>query len=108
MPTFLLRLTPPHPSFPFDATEAEKAFFSEHAASWIARAGEGRAITVGPVFEPGDGSTPGKTWGLALGEAEAEDEASAVALGEADPVIAAPAGFACASAPVSSLILRQP
>ncbi len=106
MPTFLLRLTPPRLSFPFDATEAEKALFSEHAASWIARAGEGRAIAVGPVFEPGNGSTPGKTWGLAL--VEAEDEASAVALGEADPVIAAQAGFAYASAPVPSLILRQP
>ena len=100
MPYFLLRLTPPRPTFPFDATEAEKAMFSEHAAYWIARAGEGRAIAVGPVFEPEN------TWGLAL--VEAEDEASALALGEADPVIVAQAGFAYAVAPVPSLILRQP
>ncbi|MFY9290347.1 MAG: YciI family protein [Methylorubrum rhodinum] len=100
MPYFLLRLTPPRPSFPFDATETEKALFSEHAAYWIARAGEGRAIAVGPVFDPAG------TWGLAL--VETEDEASARALGEADPVIAAQAGFAYATAPVPSLILRQP
>ncbi|GJE74073.1 YciI family protein [Methylorubrum suomiense] len=100
MPYFLLRLTPPRPSFPFDATEAEKALFSEHAAYWIARAGEGRAIAVGPVFEPDS------TWGLAL--VEAEDEAGALALGADDPVIAARAGFAYAAAPVPSLILRQP
>lgn len=100
MPTFLLRLTPPRPTFPFDATAAEKALFSEHAAYWIARAGEGGAIAVGPVFEPEN------TWGLAL--VEAEDEAGAVALGEADPVIVAQAGFAYAAAPVPSLILRQP
>ncbi len=100
MPYFLLRLTPPRPTFPFDATEAERALFSEHAAYWIAQAGEGRAIAVGPVFEPNN------TWGLAL--VEAEDEASALALGAADPVIVAQAGFAYAVAPVPSLILRQP
>ena len=100
MPTFLRRLTPPRPSFPFDATETEKALFSEHAAYWIARAGEGRAIAVGPVFEPTG------TWGLAL--VETEDEAAATALGAADPVIVAQAGFAYAVAPVPSLILRQP
>ena len=32
MPYFLLRLEPPRPSFPFDATDAEKALFSEHDA----------------------------------------------------------------------------
>ena len=100
MPTFLLRLTPPRPSFPFDATEAEKALFSEHAAYWIARAQEGQAIAVGPVFDAGG------TWGLAL--VEAADEAAAAALGAADPVIRAQAGFAYALAPVPSLILRQP
>ena len=100
MPYFPLRLTPPRPSFPLDATEAEKALFSEHAAYWIARAQEGRAIAVGPVFEPGN------IWGLAL--VETDDEAGAIALGAADPVIAANAGFAYAAAPVPSLILRQP
>ncbi|WP_232627853.1 YciI family protein [Methylobacterium sp. Leaf118] len=106
MPYFLLRLDPPRPTFPSDATEAEKALFSEHAAYWIARAGEGSAIAVGPVFEPGGGSEPGRAWGLAL--VEAADQAEATALGAADPVITAQAGFAYRAAPVPSLILRQP
>lgn len=110
MPYFLLRLEPPRPTFPFDATEAEKALFQEHAAYWMARAEDGRAIAVGPVFEPGDAAdpakTPAKTWGFAL--VEAADEAGAVSLGAADPVIRAEAGFRYTAAPVPSLILRQP
>ncbi len=98
MAYFLLRLEPPRPSFPFDATEAEKALFSEHAAYWLALAEGGRAIAVGPVFDAAG------TWGLAL--VEAEDDAGARALGAADPVIMAQAGFAYTLSPVPSLILR--
>jgi uncharacterized protein YciI len=99
MAYFLLRLTPPRPSFPFDASEAEKALFSEHAAYWLERAQEGVAVAVGPVFEAGG------AWGLALVEAEDADRAEA--LGGADPVIAAGAGFAYTVSPVPSLILRR-
>ncbi|MER2267069.1 YciI family protein [Methylobacterium oxalidis] len=98
MPYFLLRLSPPRPAFPFDATEAEKALFGEHAAYWIARADAGEAIAVGPVFEASG------AWGLAL--VEAADEAAALALGEADPVIRARTGFSYAVSTVPSLILR--
>jgi hypothetical protein len=100
MAYFLLRLAPPRPGFPFDATEAEKALFSEHAAYWLERAAAGEAIAVGPVFEAGG------AWGLAL--VEAEDEARAQELGAADPVIEAQAGFAYTVSPVPSLILRRP
>lgn len=99
MPYFLLRLAPPRPSFPFDATEAEKALFSEHAAYWLDRAEEGRAVAVGPVFDAAG------TWGLAL--VEAEDDAGARALGAADPVIRAGAGFAYTLSAVPNLILRR-
>ena len=99
MAYFLLRLTPPRPTFPFDATEDEKALFAEHSGYWLERAASGAAIAVGPVFDPAG------AWGLAL--VEAEDEAAAKRLGEDDPVIRAGAGFTYAAAPVPSLILRQ-
>ena len=99
MAYFLLRLEPPRPSFPFDATDAEKALFSAHSGYWMEQADAGAAIAVGPVFEPGG------TWGLAL--VEAEDVAQAQALGEADPVLMAQAGFRYTVSPVPSLILRR-
>ena len=99
MAYFLLRLTPPRPSFPFDATEAEKALFSEHSAYWLERAASGEAVAVGPVFEAGG------AWGIAL--VEAAEEAGAQELGAADPVIKAQAGFAYTVSPVPSLILRR-
>jgi uncharacterized protein YciI len=99
MPYFLLRLSPPRPTFPFDATDAEKALFDRHAAYWLDQAEAGAAVAVGPVFDPAG------AWGLAL--VEAPDEAAAIALGNRDPVIAADAGFAYALAPVPSLILRS-
>ncbi|AWN41180.1 YciI family protein [Methylobacterium durans] len=98
MAYFLLRLTPPRPTFPFDATEGEKALFHEHAAYWLERAEAGAALAVGPVFEASG------AWGLAL--VEAEDEDAARALGEGDPVILAAAGFTYAVSAVPSLILR--
>ncbi|GEO98009.1 YciI family protein [Methylobacterium haplocladii] len=100
MAYFLLRLSPPRSSFPFDATEVEKALFAEHAGYWLDKAGRGEAIAVGPVFDATG------TWGLALVEAENESEANR--LGEADPVIRAEAGFAYTIASIPSLILRQP
>ena len=99
MAYFLLRLSPPRPTFPFDATEEEKALFAEHSGYWLERAEAGAAIAVGPVFAEGG------AWGLAL--VEAEDEREAWELAEADPVIRARAGFTYALAPVPSLILRQ-
>lgn len=100
MAYFLLRLSPPRPSFPFDATETEKALFADHSDYWLGKADRGEAIAVGPVFDPAG------TWGLAL--VEAEDDAAARSLADADPVIRADAGFAYTLAPVPSLILRQP
>lgn len=99
MPYFLLRLEPPRPSFPFDATEAEKALFSEHAAYWIDRAERGQAVAVGPVFDAAG------TWGLAL--VEAADDAAARMLGADDPVIRAGAGFVYTLSAVPNLILRR-
>lgn len=100
MAYFLLRLSPPRPSFPFDATEAEKTIFAEHSGYWLDKAKTGEAVAVGPVFDAAG------TWGLAL--VEAEDETEAKQLGDADPVIRANAGFAYTLAPIPSLILRQP
>ncbi|MBP1178787.1 YciI family protein [Methylobacterium sp. PvR107] len=99
MAYFLLRLEPPRPSFPFDATDAEKALFSAHSGYWMEEAASGAAIAVGPVFESGG------TWGLAL--VEAADAAQAQALGAADPVVMAQAGFRYRVSPVPSLILRH-
>ena len=98
MAHFLLRLSAPRPTFPFDMSEEEAALFERHFAYWRQRAEAGAAIAVGPVFDP-DGP-----WELAL--IEAADEAEAMRIGEDDPVIQAKAGFAYTIAPIPSLILR--
>lgn len=98
MAHFLLRMTAPRPSFPFDMSEEEKALFERHFAYWTERAEAGEAIAAGPVFDP-EGP-----WGLAL--VEAADEAEAARIGAADPVITAQAGFAYSLAPIPTLILR--
>jgi len=99
MAYFLLRLKGPRPSFPFDATEEEKARMQEHSAFWQEKADAGIAIVVGPVFDP-DGA-----WGMGL--VEVGDESAARALYEADPIIRAGLGFSYDVLPVPQLILRR-
>ncbi|MFG1479700.1 YciI family protein [Xanthobacter sp. V4C-4] len=99
MPHFLLRLTPPRPSFPSDAREAELDAMVAHGAFWQGEADAGRALAVGPVADPAG------IWGLAL--VEVADEAAAEALAAADPVITANLGFTYGVMPLLSLITRR-
>ena len=99
MAYFHLKLTPPRPSFPHDATAEEMAAMQRHAAYWRRNAETGMAIAVGPVFER-EGA-----WGMAIIEVADADAAKAV--GDADPVILAGIGFRFDVSPIPSIILQQ-
>lgn len=99
MPHFLLRLSPPRPSFPSDATHAEMDAMGAHFAFWQAEADAGTALAVGPVADPAG------VWGMAV--VEAADEVAATGLTRRDPVIAADLGFAYEVMPILSLIERR-
>lgn len=98
MAYFHLRLQPPRPSFPHDASEKEMEAMNRHADYWREKASAGTAIAVGPVFDA-DGA-----WGMAV--IEVEDEAAAQAVADNDPVILAGLGFHFRVSPMPSLILR--
>ncbi len=75
---FVLRLIPPRPTFAFDLTEDEMALMGQHAAHWMAEAGD-RLVAFGPVMDPAG------SWGLAVVEAASADEVRALA--DADPTV---------------------
>jgi uncharacterized protein YciI len=79
MPTFVLRLQSPRPNFALDMTEEEREIMGRHAAYWQPFLDSGQMVVFGPVLD-GTGS-----WGLAVVEAEDEDELRAFAA--ADPVV---------------------
>ncbi|UDQ89620.1 YciI family protein [Xanthobacter autotrophicus] len=99
MPHFLLRLSPPRPSFPSDASAAEMEAMGAHFAFWQAEAEVGTALAVGPVADPAG------IWGMAV--IEVPDEAAATGLSLRDPVIKADLGFTYAVMPILSLIERR-
>lgn len=99
MPAILLRLHPPRPGFPADATAAEAEAMERHAAWWQGLADAGQAVAAGPVLDP-EG-----VWGLAI--VLADGEAAALRLAEDDPVIAAGLGFRYTALPMGGLIVPQ-
>ncbi len=99
MPYFLLRLRHRRASFPFDADAAEKAAMAAHSAFWLTQTERGRALAVGPVFDPAG------AWGMALVEVADDDEARDLL--SKDPVIEADLGFTYEVLPVPSLLLRR-
>lgn len=99
MPAFLLRLTPPRPSFPADATDAEAEAMARHAEWWQGLADGGEAAAAGPVLDPAG------AWGLAI--LSAESEAAALRRVEDDPVIRARLGFRYAALPMGGLIVPR-
>ena len=70
---FVYRLIPPRDTFAADMTEAEQAIMGEHADYWTNLFEEGRVVLFGVVMDPAG------AWGLAVVEAEAEDEVLAFA-----------------------------
>ena len=79
MSTFVLRLQPPRPSFALDMTDEEQAVMGRHAEHWQSWIESGRMVVFGPVLDP-TGS-----WGLAVVEAEDEDELRGFVAG--DPAV---------------------
>jgi uncharacterized protein YciI len=98
MAYFHLKLMPPRPSFPQDATAEELAAMQRHSVYWRQKAAAGVAIAVGPVFDPRG------AWGMAV--IEVDDEEAARATADADPVAQAGLGFHFEVSPIPSLILR--
>ncbi len=79
MSTFVFRLIAPRPTFALDMTDEERAIMGRHAAHWQPLIDAGRMVVFGPVLD-GTGS-----WGLAVVEADDEDELRTFAAG--DPVV---------------------
>lgn len=49
---FLIKLTPPRPSFALDMSEEEGRLMQQHVAYWTALAEKGVALLFGPVLDP--------------------------------------------------------
>ncbi len=70
---FVYKLIPPRPTFAMDMTEDEQAIMAEHAAHWADLIDQGRVVVFGVVLEQAG------SWGLAVVEADAEDDVRAIA-----------------------------
>ena len=79
MPTFIIRLKAPRPTFALDMSAEEREIMGRHAAYWQPWLDSGQMVVFGPVLDA-TGS-----WGLAVVEADSEDELRAFADG--DPVV---------------------
>ena len=80
MSHFVYKLIPPRPTFgPGQMTDAEAATMGDHAAYWATHVERGTAIVYGPVLDPAG------NWGIAIVEADAEDDVAR--LRDADPAI---------------------
>ena len=79
MSYFVYKLIAPRPTFDKDMTEDERAIMGRHMAYWENLADRGTALVFGPV------SDPAGVWGLAVDEADSEDDVRA--LGHADPAV---------------------
>ena len=79
MPTFVIRLEAPRPSFALDMTDEEREIMGRHAAHWQRFIDSGQMVVFGPVLDSGG------SWGLGVVEAEDGDELRTFA--ENDPVV---------------------
>ncbi len=70
---FVYRLIPPRPTFAMDMSEAEQAIMGQHAVYWTDLFEQGRAALFGVVMDQSG------AWGLAVVEAEAEEEVHGIA-----------------------------
>lgn len=76
---FVVRLTPPRPTFPRDMTEAEKEIMKQHATYWREMQRKGFVPVFGPVFDPKG------VYGLGILAVDTEDQASVLIA--ADPAV---------------------
>jgi hypothetical protein len=85
MEHYLLKLTPPRPTFQADMSEAEGELMGRHVAYWSEQLERGRLAVFGPVADPEGG------YGVAI--AGAYSEAEVRDLIAHDPVITDGTGF---------------
>ena len=71
---FVYKLIPPRATFASDMSEAEQAIIGGHADYWTNLFEDGRVVLFGMVMDHQLGA-----WGLAVVEAEDEDEIRAIA-----------------------------
>ena len=79
MPTFVLRLIAPRPSFAQTITDAEREIMGRHAAHWKPYLDRGEMVVFGPILTDDD------SYGLAV--VETDDEAALRDFAAADPVV---------------------
>jgi uncharacterized protein YciI len=68
MPTFVLKLEAPRPTFALDMSDEERAVMARHAEHWQSLIDSGQMVVFGPVVDSAG------SWGLGVVEAEDEDE----------------------------------
>lgn len=96
MAFYLLKLIPPRPSFPADASTAEMDAMGRHADYIHHHVDAGTVFAAGPVMDPAG------TWGVAIIQAEDADAVAELCAG--DPVIKAGLGFRWEVLPMASLL----
>ena len=79
MSTFIIRLEAPRPTFALDMSEDERAIMARHATHWQPWIDSGQMVVFGPVLDASG------SWGLAVVEADSEEELRAFAA--EDPVV---------------------
>jgi uncharacterized protein len=79
VPTFVLRLLSPRPTFALDMTDEEREIMGRHAVYWQPFVDSGQMVVFGPVLDR-TGS-----WGLGVIEAQDEQELREFAAG--DPAV---------------------
>ncbi len=77
--TYFLKLIGPRPSFGFDMTADERALMMQHATYARQAFADGKLLAFGPVLYPDE------TFGMAVLQAESEDEVRAFIAG--DPTV---------------------
>jgi uncharacterized protein YciI len=77
---FVYKLIAPRPTFAADMSQEEQAIMGEHAAYWRELFAGGSVVVFGVVMERSG------VWGLAVVEADNEDDVRAIAA--ADPAVA--------------------
>lgn len=82
---YYYRLNAPRPTFANDMTPEEARLMETHANYWRGLMEEGKALVVGPVFDPKE------TFGIGI--VQLPEEENPLLLGQNDPAITANVGF---------------
>ncbi|MEL8056531.1 MAG: YciI family protein [Pseudomonadota bacterium] len=99
MAYYFMKLTPPRPAFPNDASAEEMAAMADHAEYMRDLVKQNIVLAAGPVRQ-GEGS-----WGVGIAQSETEDTLRALC--ENDPVVLAKLGFQWELFPMGSLLHKD-